>query len=107
MDTDRITGAAQELGGSAKDTIGGLTGDAKTQAEGKMDKVSGQAQSMFGQAKDAVRDAASNLDTGRVYEQSSRAGAYVGQQVQDQPLVALLSATMVGVLIGYLAGRSR
>ena len=41
MDEDRIKGAATDLGGRAKDAIGSLTGDKKTQAEGKADQASG------------------------------------------------------------------
>ncbi|MGI4940103.1 MAG: CsbD family protein, partial [Janthinobacterium lividum] len=37
MDEDRIKGAATNIGGKVKDAVGGLTGDTKTQAEGKAD----------------------------------------------------------------------
>ena len=58
MDEDRIAGAAQKLGGSAKDAAGGALGDTKLQAEGKADKAAGSVQNAFGGAKDAARDLA-------------------------------------------------
>lgn len=56
MDNDRIAGATQKLGGSAKDALGGALGDTKLQAEGKTDKAAGAVQNAAGGAKDAVRD---------------------------------------------------
>ena len=56
MDNDRIAGAAQKLGGGAKDAVGGALGDTKLQAEGKADKAAGTVQNAFGGAKDAARD---------------------------------------------------
>ena len=35
MDQDQLAGGAREFGGKVKDAVGGFTGDAKTQAEGK------------------------------------------------------------------------
>ena len=54
MDEDRVKGAATNIGGKVKDAVGGLTGDTKTQAEGKMDQATGQVQNAYGSAKDAV-----------------------------------------------------
>jgi uncharacterized protein YjbJ (UPF0337 family) len=48
---------AKKVGGSVKEAIGKVTGDAKLQAEGKADKAAGAAQNTVGGAKDAVRDA--------------------------------------------------
>lgn len=57
MDKDRIEGTAKQVKGAIKEGVGKLTGDAKTQAEGKADKVEGKAQNAVGGAKDTVRDA--------------------------------------------------
>jgi uncharacterized protein YjbJ (UPF0337 family) len=54
MDKDRIVGAAHQVKGAVKQTVGRVTGDAKTQAEGAAEKASGKAQSIVGGAKDAV-----------------------------------------------------
>ena len=55
MDENRITGAAQNLGGKAKDAVGGALGDTKLQAEGKADKAGGKAKSVVGGIKDAIK----------------------------------------------------
>jgi uncharacterized protein YjbJ (UPF0337 family) len=56
MDKDRIEGAGKKLGGSIKESIGGVTGDAKTEAEGKAQKTEGKVQNAAGGVKDAARD---------------------------------------------------
>jgi uncharacterized protein YjbJ (UPF0337 family) len=56
MDKDRIAGAAHQAKGAVKETIGKVTGDAKTQAEGAAEKTAGKAQNIVGGAKDAIRD---------------------------------------------------
>ena len=56
MDKDRIAGAAKEIKGSIKQTIGKVTGDAKLQADGKADKVEGKVQNAVGSLKDALKE---------------------------------------------------
>ena len=56
-DEDRVEGSAKNLGGKVKEGIGKLTGDSKTQAEGKSDQVEGKVQNTVGGVKDAVKDA--------------------------------------------------
>lgn len=58
MDEDRIEGAAKNIGGKIKEGFGKLTGDTKTEAEGKAEQVEGKVQNTWGGAKDTVRDAA-------------------------------------------------
>jgi uncharacterized protein YjbJ (UPF0337 family) len=55
MDKDRIAGAAKEIKGSVKETIGKAVGDAKLQADGKANKVEGKVQNAIGGLKDAVK----------------------------------------------------
>ncbi|WP_431268045.1 CsbD family protein [Dankookia sp. P2] len=43
--------------GAVKETIGKVTGDTATQAEGAAEKAAGKVQNSVGGAKDAVRDA--------------------------------------------------
>ncbi len=93
MDEDRIKGAAGNIGGKLKDAVGGLTGDAKTQAEGKMDQASGQLQNAYGSAKDTARDAADTI------------GTQIDSLLRDQPMVALLSAVGVGYVLARLMHR--
>jgi uncharacterized protein YjbJ (UPF0337 family) len=55
MDKDRIAGAAKEIKGSVKETIGKAVGDAKLQADGRADQVEGKIQNAVGGLKDALK----------------------------------------------------
>ena len=57
MDKEHIKGAADQVKGAVKDTVGKVTGDTKMQAEGKLDKAKGSARNVVGDVKDAARDA--------------------------------------------------
>ena len=57
MNKDRIAGAAHRVKGAVKETIGKITGDAKTEAEGAAEKTAGKVQNIVGGAKDAIRNA--------------------------------------------------
>ena len=57
MDKDRIAGAAHRVKGAVKETIGKITGDTKTEAEGAAEKTAGKVQNIVGGAKDAIRNA--------------------------------------------------
>ncbi len=66
VDTDRITGAAKELGGKVQSTVGDLTGSKRDSVEGRAREAAGSAENLYGQAKDTVRDAAEQVaDTAR------------------------------------------
>jgi uncharacterized protein YjbJ (UPF0337 family) len=56
MNQDHAKGAWDKTKGAVKDAVGGLTGDTKTQAEGKLDKAKGTAEHVKGNVKDAVED---------------------------------------------------
>ena len=95
MDQNRIEGAATNMSGKLKDAAGGLMGDSKTQAEGKMDQASGQLQNAYGQAKDSARDVADTL------------GSQIDSFLKDKPAMALLSAVGVGYLLARLMTHRR
>jgi uncharacterized protein YjbJ (UPF0337 family) len=57
MDSDRISGAADQAKGAIKQGVGKMTGDTKLQAEGAADKAAGKFKSTVGGAKDAAREA--------------------------------------------------
>jgi uncharacterized protein YjbJ (UPF0337 family) len=57
MHKDEAKGVGKQVKGAVKDAAGGLTGNEKLQAEGKMDKAEGKLQQKVGEAKDTVRDA--------------------------------------------------
>jgi uncharacterized protein YjbJ (UPF0337 family) len=82
VDENEIEGAARDLGGKVQDAVGGLTGDAATQAEGKWNQAAGKAQKTFGAAADEIRD-----------------------NVVDKPLTALAVAAGLFFVLGFLARR--
>lgn len=59
--TDKIKGVANEAAGHVKSGLGHVTGDTKTEAEGKAQILKGEAQKTVGDAKGAVKDAANKL----------------------------------------------
>lgn len=66
VDTDRITGAARELGGKVQGAVGDLTGSKRDSLEGRAREAAGQAEGVYGQAKDTIRGAAEHVaDTAR------------------------------------------
>ncbi|MGI4796359.1 MAG: CsbD family protein [Janthinobacterium lividum] len=93
MDEDRIKGAATNIGGKVKDAVGGLTGDTKTQAEGKADQAKGRVQNTYGSAKDNVSEVADSL------------GSQLDTFLKDKPVAALLSAVGVGYVLARLMHR--
>jgi uncharacterized protein YjbJ (UPF0337 family) len=89
MDTNQIEGTARNIGGKIQDAAGGLTGDAATQARGKLNQMAGKAQSTFGDAADQARELGDQLVDG----------------VRSQPWVALAAVGAVGFALGMLARR--
>jgi uncharacterized protein YjbJ (UPF0337 family) len=49
MDENRLTGSTRNLGGKIEEKAGNLVGDAKTQAQGKLDQAAGAARRNSGQ----------------------------------------------------------
>jgi uncharacterized protein YjbJ (UPF0337 family) len=58
MDKDRIQGSAHQAKGKLKEMTGKVTGDAKTEAEGKAEKTAGKVQNTIGGLKDALKETA-------------------------------------------------
>ena len=57
MHKDEVDGIGKQIKGSVKDAVGGLTGNEKLQAEGKLDKAEGKVQQKVGEVKDDASDA--------------------------------------------------
>lgn len=55
MDKDRVEGALEKAKGTVKEVAGKVTGDAKTEAEGKAQKAGGSIQNAVGGVKDTLR----------------------------------------------------
>ncbi len=72
---DRVEGTAREFGGRVQETVGNVTGDSKTQAQGLYNQAAGQAQQAAGQFSDVIK---------------------------SQPIVASLIALAIGYVLGQL-----
>ena len=95
MDKDRIAGSAKDFAGKVESTVGDMTGDAKTQAEGRAREAAGTVQNLYGQAKDAARDA-TDVRSGQ---------KAMAKKVRDNPLGALLIAGGIGFALALLLSR--
>jgi uncharacterized protein YjbJ (UPF0337 family) len=112
MDENEIKGAGQEAVGRVKDAVGGLTGDAETQIDGKLDQASGKMKAHFGGVVDEVTSKASDFatratttarDAGeKLYAAGNQAGKYVGETVVQQPLLSLIGAAAIGYFVAFL-----
>lgn len=72
---DRVEGTAREFGGRVQETVGNVTGDSKTQAQGLYNQASGQAQQAAAQLTDVLK---------------------------AQPVVSTLVALAIGYVLGRL-----
>jgi uncharacterized protein YjbJ (UPF0337 family) len=82
VDENEFEGAARDIGGKIQDAVGGLTGDASTQARGKWNQAAGKAQRTLGEAADELRD-----------------------NVTGSPLTALAIVASAFFALGYLSRR--
>jgi uncharacterized protein YjbJ (UPF0337 family) len=112
MDKDRIVGSAKDFAGKVEGAVGDATGDARTQASGRVREATGTVENLYGQAKDAARsvsDAATSYAKD-AYENSGetlRGGSEaVAQKVQDNPLGSLLIAGGIGFALALLMTRT-
>ncbi len=112
MDKDRIAGSAKDFAGKVEGAVGDATGDAKTEASGRLREAAGTVQNLYGQAKDAARnvgDAATDYardayeNSGDTLRDGSQA---VARKVQDNPLGSLLIAGGIGFALALLMTRS-
>jgi uncharacterized protein YjbJ (UPF0337 family) len=86
MVDDRIEGAAKTGFGRVQDAFGGLTGDAGTQARGKLNQAAGAVQDATGKARESAEDLYGEVES----------------YVREQPLAALAVTLAVGLAFGFL-----
>ncbi|HEY9219170.1 MAG TPA: CsbD family protein [Phenylobacterium sp.] len=89
IDETRAQGAANNTAGKVQDAIGALTGDLRTQAEGKLRQVQGKAQEAYG----------------RVSERAEVAGSQADEFIRNKPYEAVAIAAGVGLILGLLIRR--
>jgi len=95
MTDQRIEGVLREGVGHLQDAVGGLTGDAKTQAKGKLNQAAGAIQHTYGQVANAVTD---NLQDALDEVQGF---------VKARPFAAVGIGIGLGLLAGLIVARSR
>jgi uncharacterized protein YjbJ (UPF0337 family) len=59
--TDKVKGAANQVGGKIKESVGKAIGNEQMQAEGNVQQIKGKAQQTLGEAKDAVKSTANKV----------------------------------------------
>ena len=57
MDKEHVKGAADNIGGKAKEVAGHVTGNRRLETKGKIDQVKGSIHNAVGDAKDAGKEA--------------------------------------------------
>jgi ElaB/YqjD/DUF883 family membrane-anchored ribosome-binding protein len=105
--------AAGDVLTQAKDVAGEVISKAKTAAGDFIEKNLGEdalkqvAEDLGGQAQDIARRARDQAGVAaqNVYQQGSRAGAYLSQNAQANPVSAVLIAGAIGFGLAYLIHR--
>jgi uncharacterized protein YjbJ (UPF0337 family) len=93
MNEDRIEGAATQLGGKIKSTIGRTVGDAGLESDGMVDQIKGRAQNLYG----AATEAASNAYD-RVPEKARKNIERGYGKARSHPAISLAIAGGIGLL---------
>jgi uncharacterized protein YjbJ (UPF0337 family) len=57
VNTDQVGGVAKQAKGAVKEAAGKMTGDRRTEAEGKAVKVAGKVQRTYGDVKEKIKNA--------------------------------------------------
>jgi len=102
MSDQQIEGLAREGVGRVKDSAGGLIGDARLQAKGKVDEAVGAVQRTFGDVQDQA---------GRLFGEAQARGVEARDEVdafvRRSPWVAVAIAAGIGIAAGLALKPSR
>ena len=90
MDENRVSGTARNIGGKAEEAVGHVTGDLRTQVEGKLNQAAGAAQDIYGQTADVARDTAATFDN------------WLRNTIETQPYAVAIAALGIGWLLGRM-----
>jgi|SRR5215470_8161913 len=101
MTDDRLSGSAKNIGGQVEEGFGRVTGDVKTELQGKGKQMEGTLQDVYGQAKETAADA-----TEAIREGASEAGDFLRMTIEERPFTAVAIALGIGFLIGRLGRRA-
>ena len=100
MTDDRLSGSAKNIGGKVEEGFGRVTGDLKTELQGKGKQMEGTLQDVYGQAKETTADAAEVIR-----ERASEAGDFLRMTIEERPFTAVAVALGIGFLIGRVGRR--
>ena len=112
MNEDRFAGTAKNVGGRVEQGFGRVTGDTKTEVEGKMKQATGAAQDLYGQAKDAAGDAYGQAkevagDAARsVQQHAAPMEEFLRNTIENRPYTSVAVALGVGWFIGWMGRHS-
>ena len=93
MTDDRLSGSAKNIGGQVEEGFGQVTGDVKTQLQGKAKQMEGALQDVYGQAKETAADAAEAI-RGR----ASEASDFLRTTIEERPYTTAAIALSIGFL---------
>src|SRR5258705_5102546 len=95
MNEDRAVGTAKNFGGKVEEGFGRVTGDVKSQVEGKLKQAAGAAQDLYGQARDTAEDAVTT-----VRRQASSFEEKLRDTIENRPYSAVAAGPAGGCVIG-------
>ena len=98
MNEDRVVGTARNVGGQLEEGFGRVTGDVKSQVEGKIKQATGAAQDLYGQARDAAGDAAK-----AVQERAAPLEEALRNTIENRPYTAVAFALAIGWFVGRMS----
>src|SRR5436309_10894013 len=101
MTDDRLSGSAKNIGGQVEEGFGQVTGDVKTQLQGRAKQMEGTLQDVYGQAKETTADAGEAIQ-----ERASEAGDFLRTTIEERPYTTAAIALGIGFLIGRFGRRA-
>jgi uncharacterized protein YjbJ (UPF0337 family) len=101
MTDDGLSGSAKNIGGQVEEGFGRVTGDEKTQLQGKAKQVEGTLQNVYGQVKETTADAAD-----AIRDRAGEAGDFLRVTIEERPFTAAAIALGIGFLIGRFGRRA-
>lgn len=93
MNEDRIEGAATQMGGKVKSSMGRAVGDAGLESEGLVDQIKGRAQNLYGSASEVATNAYDRIPV----EARENIGRAYGK-ARNHPAITLAVAGGIGLL---------
>ncbi len=97
MSSDQFEGDMKKGFGRLQDAVGGLVGDDKTQAKGKVNEAAGSIQDTVGKVKSQAQDVVNQAQ-----DKAQDTFGRVEDFAKSQPLPALGYALVAGIVVGFI-----